>query len=78
MTNKEIYEIMDKLGMIEEVNSKCCDTDGPIKSEAEIFDEYTSKDLVYTMNFVEELALYNDLETIKKLLVAIIYQNNEK
>lgn len=74
MTTKEIYEIMDKLGMIEEDNSES--TDG--RTNAEIFDEYTSKDLVSTMNFVEELALYNDLETIKKLLVAIIYQNNRK
>lgn len=77
MTNKEMYEIMDKLGMIEEDDGKVCSADEPIKSDAEIFDEFTSKDLVSTMNFVEELCMYNDLDTIKKLLITLIYTNKE-
>lgn len=43
----------------------------------EHFVEEVSTDLVSTIVFVDELTIYNDLETIKKLLVAIIYTNRE-
>lgn len=80
MTNKEIYEIMDRLGMVEEDNNlKACSADEPIdtRSDAEVFAQDTATDLVSTMNFVDSLCIYNDLDTIKKFLVTLIYTNKE-
>lgn len=73
MTNKEMYEIMDRLGMIEEDNNES--TDG--RTNADIFEQDIATDLVYTMNFVDSLCMYNDLDTVKKLLVTLIYTNKE-
>lgn len=67
MTNRELYGIMERLGMVEEANGLT----------PEHFVEEVSTDLVSTIVFVDELTIYNDLETIKKLLVAIIYTNRE-
>ena len=67
MTNRELYGIIERLGMVEEDNGLTL----------EHFVEEVSTDLVSTIVFVDELTLYNDLETIKKLLVAVIYTNRE-
>lgn len=73
MTNKKIYEIADKLGMVE--HNEYESIDEPKRTNAEIFEEDIATDLVATMNFVDELCLYNDLDTIKKFLVTVIYTN---
>lgn len=74
MKNSDIYKIAYNLGMIDE-DSHNCGVIESVKSDAEIFEQETATDLVKTMNFVDDLCLYNDLDTIKKFLVAIIYQN---
>lgn len=74
LTNEKMYEIMDRLGMLDDEDIKACSADEKPMSNAEYFSTYTSKDLVSTMNFVNELMLSNSAETIEKLLVAMIYE----
>lgn len=63
MTKKEIYEIMDRLGMIDEGSPK--DNE---------FAEKNCKDLVSVMNFVDDLFIYNDETTIKKFLTVLFFE----
>lgn len=77
MTNKRLYEILDQLGMIDDDSEKrCCVEDEPYTTPAEDFENITSKDLIAVMNFVDDLFLTNDEATIKKFLVAAIFENN--
>lgn len=67
MTNKHIYDIIVQLGMIDETDLT--------ESDLNLFENTSNKDLVKIMNFVDQLVTYNDLDTIKKLLVAILALN---
>jgi len=58
MTKERLFEIMDQLGMVDENDVKV-----PNKI-----------DLISAMIFVDNLMTYNDLETIKKLLLTIIME----
>ena len=81
LTNREIYEIADKLGMIDHSDKNCCAIDkceeNHFETAADEFEMSTSKDLVSLMNFVEELLMYNDSNIIKNFLVAVLYNNNK-
>jgi len=75
MTNKRLYEIIYRLGMIDDDGDKqASDT----RTEAEIFEQDVASDLVNTMGFVDQLTTYNDLNTFGKLLVAIISELNKE
>lgn len=67
MTNKQIYDIIFQFGMLDELITT--------ESDINFFENTTNKDLVKIMNFVDQLVTYNDLDTIKKLLVAILALN---
>lgn len=67
MTNKQIYDIIVQFGMLDELITT--------ESDINFFENTTNKDLVKIMNFVDQLVTYNDLDTIKKLLVAILALN---
>lgn len=58
MTKERLKEIMDELGMIDD--------------EDVVFPE--SNKIIKITNFVEDLTLFNDLDTVKKLLVAIMME----
>lgn len=82
MTNKEIYELAIRLGMFDQNNDKdfCCSEEdyrtNPYyrMSDAERF-EVDSKDIVNVVEFVNDLTLYNDLDTIKQFLVCLLTKN---
>lgn len=72
-------ENADRLGMIAG-QDKVCSEDVCLTFEpVEEFIKQDCHGLVSIMNFVDKLTTYNDLETVKKLLVAIIFdmKNNQ-
>lgn len=75
MTITEILNILIKLGMI--------DTEITDAEELKFFNlEQTysgvGKDLADTMNFVDELTTYNDLESIRKFLTILFMATAEQ
>lgn len=73
LSNEKLYEIMDKLGMVDlgDQDSDARDT----RTQAEQFAQGTCTDLCRTMNFVDDLTLDNNLDRIKKFLVVLFTEN---
>lgn len=80
MTNKEIYEIMDKLQMIDNADAQIihsvveCDS----RTGAERFQEDVCTDLISVINFVDQLTTFNDLNTLKKFLIVLLYDKTSR
>ena len=77
MTNKELYQIADRLGLIdnEEYHIQEVFLNASM-DPAEEFDKQSS-DLIYTMNFVDKLFNRNDMASLKNFIVAVIHNNKE-
>lgn len=75
MTNKRLYEIMNHLGMIDDEKGDIESSD--TRTAAERFEQDTASKLVHTINFVDGLTTYNDLNTFGKLLVVLISEMAE-
>lgn len=73
MNKQEIYDLLSKLGMIEEDDRLCSEENPDRRSDAEAFEEDTCSDLPSVMNFVDELFFNNDEATIKKFLVCLLF-----
>lgn len=72
MTNKEIYEILDKLGMVDEEG--VCKLEGS-PSSADEFQNITCQDIALAIKFIDDLFLQNDENYIKKFLVCLFFNN---
>lgn len=62
MTLEELKETIVRLGMVEE------------KSEADVLD---SNNLLDTIEFIDNLTIYNDIPTIQKLLLCIFMNTKQ-
>lgn len=77
LTNKEIYEIADRLNMTGEGDRCCCaDMDEPYTTMSKDFQNH-SNDIVYVTNFVNDLMLGNDTDRVKQFLVCLLMKNGE-
>lgn len=80
MTNKEIYEILDKLQMVDDADNQPirsaveCDS----RTGAERFQEDVCTDLISVINFVDQLTTFNDLNTLKKFLIVLLYDKTSR
>ena len=75
--NKELYQIADRLGLIDEEEYRIQEVFlNASMDPAEEFDKQ-SVDLIYTMNFVDKLFNRNDTASLKNFIVAIIHNNKE-
>lgn len=76
MNNREIYRILELLGMVED---KCHSEDNYCyESAADEFQISTSKDIVSLTNFVDDLCVNNDINYIKKFLVCMLFENGKE
>lgn len=73
MNRQEIYDLLNRLGMIEEDDRICCAENPDRRSDAEVFEEDTCTDLPDLMSFVDNLFINNSEETIKKFLVCLLF-----
>lgn len=71
MSNADIYEILEKLNMVEDDLSMLPDI-----SNKDYFEKYTCKDIVEVLSFVDLLFLSNDNNTIKQFLTALFLKNS--
>lgn len=81
MTNKELYIMLRRLGMVDTKSSSmpCCfiDDDEMIYPEDD-FQDYVCKDTVSITNFVDDLFKNNDINRIKKFLVCMFSDNHRR
>lgn len=80
MTNKEIYEIMDKLQMVDDADTQLIHSvvERDFRTGAERFQEDVCKDLISVINFVDQLTTFNDLNTLKKFLIVLLYDKTSR
>lgn len=70
MTNRDIYMTAHALGMTSEADGMRSATEAYVSME-ELFD----RDIVSVIKFVDELTDCNDISTLKKFLVAVLWEN---
>lgn len=80
MTNKEIYEIMSKLQMVDDADIQLIHSvaERDFRTGAEIFQEDVCTDLLSVINFVDKLTTFNDLNTLKKFLIVLLYDKTSR
>lgn len=80
MTNKEIYEIMSKLQMVDDADTQLIHpvAERDFRTGAERFQEDVCTDLISVINFVDELTTFNDLNTLKKFLIVLLYDKTSR
>lgn len=76
LSNKDIYNLLDQLGLTDEDNRCCCADD--LKSCIPADQEFAqrSSDIVYVTNFVTDIFVNNDRDTLEKFMVALLIKNS--
>lgn len=80
MTNKQIYVILDRLGMVEQDVSDqllVCVDNREIKSAQDKFQDEICKDVVSVTNFINDLFINNDINCIKQFLTCMFIENSK-
>lgn len=80
MTNKQIYMILHRLGMVEQdVSDQLCvyANDAERKLVQDKFQDEICKDIVSVTNFINDLFINNDVNCIKQFLTCMFIENSK-
>lgn len=80
MTNKQIYIILDRLGMVEQdISDQRCVyvNDEERKPMQDKFQDEICTDVVSVTNFINDLFINNDINCIKQFLTCMFIENSK-